>query len=130
MLFTSFDVFTVHWNAGEKCSCLPFWSSFILVKKFHMSNFDFKTSFDVSQFTAMLVKSMGKVVFLCGCGQFSTQDSYSVALLVLTVSYLCVKKLLPLTLQLINTLEISIEKAFQTRKKEDNSIWRNRSTLL
>ena len=70
----------------------------------------------------MLVKTIGKVVFLFGRGQFTNQDSYSVALLLLTVSYFRVKKFLPLTLQLINTLEISIEKAFQTRMKEDHSI--------
>ena len=73
-----------------------------------------------SQFTAMLVKTISKVDFLFAKGQFITQDSYSVALLLLTVSYFRVKKFLPLTLQLINTLEISIEKAFHERKNERN----------
>ena len=70
---------------------LPFWSSFILVV-FHFGSLPFWSS-------SILV-----VFLFC-------------RLLLLNVSYFRVKKLLPLTLQLINTLEISIKKGLQTNKK-------------
>ena len=110
-LKTSFNVFTDHSNAGEKCSFLPFW-----FKIFLRHTLIPRPALMYSQFTAMLVKTIGKVVFLFGRGQFTNQDSYSVALLLLTVSYFRVKKFLPLTLHSINTLEISTEKAFQLNK--------------
>merc|ERR1711888_575713 len=86
---------------------LPFWSNIFLYNTLIP-----RPALMYSQFTEMLVKTIGKVVFLFGRGQFNTQDSYSVAMLLPTVSYFRVKKFLPLTLRSINTLEISTEKAF------------------
>ena len=127
-LFWLFSILVVFHFGCLPFGRVPFWSSSILVVfyfghlPFWSNIFPYNTliprpALMYSQFTAMLVKTIGKVVFLFGRGQFTNQDSYSVALLLLTVSYLRVKKLLPLTLQLINTLEISIKKGSKQERK-------------
>ena len=55
---TSFDVFTAHSIAGEKFSCLQYWSSSILSKNFFHHNLIPRPALIYSYLTAMLVKTV------------------------------------------------------------------------
>ena len=72
----------------------------------------------------MLIKSEGKVVFLFGWGQSPTEDSCSVHCCNLLLVAFRVKKFLPLTLQWINMLEISMKKVWTTYPHTNNSTLR------